>query len=72
MATKRRKTEPAADKRCVVNYLWGLNLRSGPGVEFPVIRVLPDGTEVTARAPFDGEWIAVEDGWAMAIYLREV
>ena len=72
MATKRRKTDPAADKRCVVDYPWGLNLRSGPGVAFPVVRVLPNGAEVVTPAPADGEWCAVEGGWVMSRYLREV
>lgn len=72
MATKRRKNEPAAEKRYLVSYPWGLNLRSGPGVDFSVIRVLPEGTAVVQNGSAVDGWVPAAEGWVMARYLREV
>jgi Bacterial SH3 domain len=49
-----------------------LNLRSGPGTQFPVIAVIPDGAPVSATRCADG-WCRVdyrgEAGWASTAYL---
>ena len=39
------------------------NLRTGPGTDFPVLRVLPAGTGVTVVGVSDnGEWLELDDG----------
>jgi uncharacterized protein YraI len=59
-----------------VSWRHGVNLRSGPGVDFAVIRVLPQGTVVNrtgASALEDGvAWIPAEGGWLCGPYLEPV
>lgn len=50
----------------------GLNLRSGPGAEHPVLRVIPDGTKVQAAGKSRKGWLPVQDGWVDKQYLKEV
>jgi hypothetical protein len=38
----------------------GLNLRSGPGTEFAVIRVLPLGTSLNVIKPYHSPWAPVD------------
>ena len=49
-----------------------LNLRSGPGIQYPVIAVIPDGLAVSATG-CRADWCRVdfrgEVGWASAAYL---
>lgn len=72
----KRKTKPAAEQsfaKHVVIYPQGLNLRSGPGTEHEVLRVLKAGETVqqTEETQEDG-WMAVDGGWIDSRYVREV
>ena len=57
----------------VVNYPHGLNLRIGPGRNFAVKRVLPNGSivegvgEVVRAGNVD--WVPLNDGWVDGTYL---
>jgi uncharacterized protein YraI len=50
-----------------------LNLRSGPGTSYSIIRVMPKGTEVVASNSHQNGFAPVTvdgvDGWASALYL---
>ena len=56
-----------------VNFRYGLNLRAGPGKQFRVLRVLPDGAEMESdglTVERDGiQWLSVECGWVDSAYL---
>jgi uncharacterized protein YraI len=75
MATKKRKKEPAAASAAselVVVHDRGLNVRSGPGPEYPVVRVAPAGCKLTSTGEQTPGWIQVEDGWVMALYVARL
>lgn len=59
-----------------VNYRYGLNLRTGPGREHPVIRVLPNGmvilVEGDAVAVGPVVWCQTGEGWVDSTYLVPV
>lgn len=69
----------SGDNRMVVNVQEGLNLRRGPGVQFDVVKTLPDGTAVDPLET-DGQWLCVtvldqsgqpsDTGWVHSRYLR--
>jgi D-alanyl-D-alanine carboxypeptidase len=50
-----------------------LNLRAGPGTDFPVLAVMPPGAAVTPTGGAENGFLAVQyqgmDGWAAAEYL---
>jgi predicted chitinase len=55
----------------------GLNLRSGPGTQYGVLRLLPFGAEVHA-IKHDGDWVLVDqvgdgaaDGYVLGAFLRQ-
>jgi predicted chitinase len=55
----------------------GLNLRSGPGTQYGVLRLLPFGAEVHA-IKHDGDWVMVDqvgdgaaDGYVLGAFLRQ-
>lgn len=50
----------------------GLNVRSGPGTEHPVVRVLPEGSRVEAAGKSRKGWLPVQDGWVDRQFLKEV
>lgn len=71
----KRKTDSAAAPsfaKYKVVYAWGQNLRSGPGMDFPVVRVLMPGEEVQATGRVKQGWLPVDGGWLAAEHLREV
>jgi uncharacterized protein YraI len=68
---KRKKTAPAAFAKYTVSCDWGQNLRSGPGLEYPVLRVVPQGATVEA-AETDGHWVRAEEGWMDLRCMKEV
>ena len=51
----------------------GSNLRTGPGTDFAVVRVLPVGTEVVVVGTSDdGEWLELDDGnWIFRILVTD-
>lgn len=63
--------QPSA-ARYEVAYPRGLNLRAGPGMSFPVLRVLPAGDVVAAAGSARDGWLPVDEGWCDKRYLREV
>lgn len=72
MATKKRKAEAAAETAkptYVVVDDRGLNVRSGPGKDYPVVRVAPCGCALTPVGKDVNGWIPLEDGWVMALYV---
>ena len=71
----KRKTSSAeapSFARYAVNFPRGLNVRSGPGREHNVLRVLKDGEEVEATGDTLRGWLPVPGGWVDMQYLREV
>ena len=75
MATKTRKKKPAAVpavSELVVVHDRGLNVRSGPGPEYPVVRVAPVGCKLTPTGEQTPGWIQIEDGWVMALYVARL
>lgn len=71
----KRKAQPAAKAATfatyTVSYPGGLNLRAGPGKNFPVVRVLQPGTAVKAEGEAQGDWLPVEGGWVDQKYLEK-
>ncbi len=57
----------------IVTAQHGLNFRTGPGTQFPVIRTLPEGTEVRI-IEFSGRWYKIrmdqQEGYCFARYIR--
>lgn len=57
----------------VVNYPHGLNLRIGPGRNFAVKKVLPNGSTVESVGEVvragNVEWVPLADGWVDGKYL---
>lgn len=75
MAGKKRKTEPAAapsQPEFVVVHDRGLNVRSGPGLDYPVVRVAPAGSRLTPTGEQKRGWLPVADGWVMALYVAKL
>jgi uncharacterized protein YraI len=68
---KRKKTAPAAFAKYTVSCDWGQNLRSGPGPEYPVLRVIPRGSTVETTT-VEGHWARVEEGWMDLRCMKEV
>lgn len=72
----KRKTEPASEHsfaKHVVLYPQGLNLRSGPGKEYDVLRVLKAGEKVQQKSEVDENgWMPVKGGWIDRRYVEEV
>ena len=63
------RTSPSPDDSALAAVGWNgtvntaSNLRTGPGTEFPILRVLPAGTKVAVvGVSDDGEWLALDDG----------
>lgn len=56
----------------------GLNVRGGPGVNFPILQTLPLGTVVTS-GKVQGNWTEISttattgavDGWVYSTYLKK-
>lgn len=72
----KRKTTADAEQtfaKHVVTYPMGLNLRAGPGMDQPVLRVLKAGEAViqTGETAEHG-WMPVKGGWVDSRYVREV
>ena len=64
----------ASGTQLVVDAPWGLNLRTGPGTSYDVIKSLPHGSYVT-KVKAHGGWIKVHTssghaGWVAARYLK--
>ena len=68
---------PDCPPDCVVT-AWGLNVRAGPGTEYPVLFVVGQGTQLVATAESDG-WLGVvkvnpdgtwQAGWVAAEYCQ--
>ncbi len=63
----------AAQPMAIVNVPVGLNLRTGPGVDFEVIVGVTKDRIVTATGNVAGEWTEVEvdgdTGWMASVYL---
>ena len=59
-----------------VTAMQGLNLRRDPGMEHPVLRVLPFDAVVEARGKSvqvnEASWLPVQDGWVAEAYLAPV
>ena len=79
MATKRKPVAPEARTagiRYPVTWPHGVNLRAGPGIGFPVLRVLPLGAVVTRQGDPElvegAVWLPVQDGWACSLYLERL
>lgn len=57
----------------VVNYPHGLNLRTGPGRNFAVKKVLPNGSAVEGVGEVvcagNVDWVPLADGWVDGRYL---
>ena len=72
--------EDNGDNVVAVRAKGGLNLRSGPGIEFPSLEVLKDGTALRPSGA-DGRWIEVSvlgangtpraTGWVHSAYVVE-
>ena len=69
---KRKTAQKPAFAKYTVNTHRGLNVRSGPGLEHPVLRVLQPGEEVEAAGKSRKGWLPVQDGWVDKQYLQEV
>ena len=67
---RRKRAETPAFAKYTVTHAWGQNLRSGPGTEHPVLRVIPRGTTVEAAAA-EQNWVRVEDGWMDRQLMKE-
>ena len=67
---RRKRAETPAPAQYTVIHAWGQNLRSGPGMEHPVLRVIPQGTTVNA-AKAERNWVRVEDGWMDRQLMKE-
>lgn len=79
MAAKKKTVAAearTADIRCRVTWPHGVNLRAGPGVGFPALRVLPFGTVVTQEGDPErvegAVWLPVRDGWVCSLYLERL
>ena len=48
-----------------------LNVRKAPGLEAPVLKVLPDGETVGVTAE-KHDWYRTEEGWIMAKYTEKI
>lgn len=67
-------TAQAGGATLVVDAPWGLNMRSGPGTEYHVIKSLPHGSHVT-KIKQHGGWVKVHlasghAGWVAAQYVK--
>lgn len=65
----------ASGAQFVVDAPWGLNMRTGPGTHYDVIKSLPHGTHVT-KVKRHGGWVKVHlasghAGWVAAQYLKK-
>lgn len=69
---KRKTAEAPSFAKYTVNTPRGLNLRSGPGMDYPVLRVLKPGELVEAAGKARKGWLPVQDGWVDRQYLQEV
>lgn len=70
----KRKAQPkeaATFATYTVSYPGGLNLRAGPGKNFPVLRVLQPGAAVKAEGEAQDNWLPVEGGWVNQMYLEK-
>lgn len=74
MAKRKTGADPGQTfAKRVVTYPMGLNLRTGPGKDHPVLRVLKMGTVVSLTGePDENGWVPVEGGWIDSRYVREV
>lgn len=72
----RRKTRQDAGEtfaKHVVTDFRGLNLRAGPGMDQPVLRILKKGETVAQTGACDeGGWMPVDGGWVDSRYTKEV
>lgn len=48
----------------------GLNIRSGPGTKYRVIKTVPNGTTGLGSNPSTSGWRTFSGGWASASYLQ--
>lgn len=59
-----------------VTWPQGLNLRKDPGLEHPVLKVLPFGSVVEGRGEAvvvnGSNWLPVQDGWCDAQFLEQI
>lgn len=78
-ARKKASGSGAAESRPLavryrVTWPHGVNLRGGPGIAGPVLRVLPRGEIVTREGGAElvqgGIWLPVQGGWVCAAYLE--
>lgn len=60
--------QPKANTKTV---MVNLNVRTGPGMNYPKIKVLAPGTEVTVLETQNG-WCRIKDGWCAGNYLEGV
>lgn len=66
---------PATTIQCTIKTR-GLNIRGGPGTNFPVVTAVRNGATLAASGKNDkGDWLAVQaangkDGWAATKYLN--
>lgn len=68
---KAQSKEAATFATYTVSYPGGLNLRAGPGKNFPVLRVLQPGAAVKAEGEAQDNWLPVEGGWVNQMYLEK-
>lgn len=75
-AAAPEKAAQKAPARFRVIYRFGLNLRTAPGMDSKVVKILPPGAEVTVtgEAVQDGDrqWLPVEGGWVDMAYLSQL
>ncbi len=73
-AAVRAQSAPTGGATATVTTADGLNLRSGPGENYPIVIVMPAGAQVTVTgAVTPDNWLPVsyngQTGWADAVYL---
>lgn len=66
---------PVSPQAAAASVLTGLNLRSGPGVQYEALEVLAAGSSVKVLSKAEGDWVKVQSpegrqGWVAGRYLK--